>query len=76
LEKDTIQRKKHQKFGKIDFGNQYEALKTKKTVVVIGYNDKYIIVHDPTDKDNVKILKEDFFKQWENAYKQAITLNN
>ena len=24
-----IQKKKHQKFGKTDFGNQYEALKTK-----------------------------------------------
>ena len=32
-----IQKKKHQKFGKTDFGNQYEALKTKKTVVVIYY---------------------------------------
>ena len=71
-----ILKKKLLKYGKIDFGNEYEALKTKKTVVVIGYNDKYIIVHDPTDKDNVKITKEDFFKQWENAYKQAITLNN
>jgi len=69
-------KKKLLKYGKIDFGNEYEALKTKKTVVVIGYNDKYIIVHDPTDKDNVKITKEDFFKQWESAYKQAITLNN
>lgn len=69
-------KKKLLKYGKIDFGNEYEALKTKKTVVVIGYNDKYIITHDPTDKDNVKITKEDFFKQWENAYKQAITLNN
>ena len=56
-------KKKLLKYGKIDFGNEYEALKTKKTVVVIGYNDKYIIVHDPTDKDNVKITKEDFFKQ-------------
>ena len=28
-----IQKKKHQKLGKTDFGNQYEALKTKKTVV-------------------------------------------
>lgn len=71
-----IQKKKLLKYGKINFGNEYEALKTKKTVVVIGYNDKYIIVHDPTDKDNVKITKEDFFKQWENAYKQAITLSN
>ena len=71
-----ILKKKLLKYGKIDFGNEYEALKTKKTVVVIGYNDKYIIVHDPTDKDNVKITKEDFFKQWESAYKQAITLNN
>ena len=71
-----ILKKKLLKYGKIDFGNEYEALKTKKTVVVIGYNDKYIIEHDPTDKDNVKITKEDFFKQWENAYKQAITLNN
>lgn len=69
-------KKKFLKYGKIDFGNEYEALKTKKTVVVIGYNDKYIIAHDPTDKDNMKITKEDFFKQWENAYKQAITLNN
>ena len=69
-------KKKLLKYGKIDFGNEYETLKTKKTVVVIGYNDKYIIVHDPTDKDNVKITKEDFFKQWESAYKQAITLNN
>ena len=69
-------KKKLLKYGKIDFGNEYEALKTKKTVVVIGYNDKYIIVHDPTDKDNVKITKEDFFKQWQSAYKQAITLNN
>ena len=69
-------KKKLLKYGKIDFGNEYEALKTKKTVVVIGYNDKYIIVHDPTDKDNLKITKEDFFKQWESAYKQAITLNN
>ena len=71
-----ILKKKLLKYGKIDFGNEYEALKTKKTVVVIGYNDKYIIANDPTDKDNVKITKEDFFKQWENAYKQAITLNN
>ena len=71
-----ILKKKLLKYGKIDFGNEYEALKTKKTVVVIGYNDKYIIAQDPTDKDNVKITKEDFFKQWENAYKQAITLNN
>ena len=76
MEKNTIQRKKHQKFGKIDFGNQYEALKTKKTVVVIGYNDKYIIVDDPTESDNIKITKEEFFKKWENAYKQAITLND
>ena len=71
-----ILKKKLLKYGKIDFGNEYEALKTKKTVVAIGYNDKYIIAHDHTDKDNVKITKEDFFKQWENAYKQAITLNN
>ena len=71
-----ILKKKLLKYGKIDFGNEYEALKTKKTVVVIGYNDKYIIAYDPTDKDNVKITKEDFFKQWGNAYKQAITLNN
>lgn len=71
-----ILKKKLLKYGKIDFGNEYEALKTKKTVVVIGYNDKYIIAHDPTAKDNVKITKEDFLKQWENAYKQAITLSN
>ena len=71
-----ILKKKLLKYGKIDFGNEYEALKTKKTVVVIGYNDKYIIAHDPRDKDNVKITKENFFKQWENAYKQAITLSN
>ena len=50
-----ILKKKFLKYGKIDFGNEYEALKTKKTVVVIGYNDKYIIAHDPTDKDNVKM---------------------
>ena len=71
-----ILKKKHQRFGKTDFGNQYEALKTKKTVVVIGYNDKYIIVDDPTESDNIKITKEEFFKKWENSYKQAITLND
>ena len=71
-----IQKKKLLKYGKIDFGNEYEALKSKKTVVVIGYNDKYIIVDDPTDSDNIKITKEEFFKKWENAYKQAITLND
>ena len=71
-----ILKKKHQNFGKTDFCNQYEALKTKKTVVVIGYNDKYIIVDDPTESDNIKITKEEFFKKWENAYKQAITLND
>ena len=26
-------KKKHLLFGKIDFGNEYEALKTKKTVL-------------------------------------------
>ena len=57
-------KKKHLLFGKIDFGNEYEALKKKKTIVVIGYND------------NIKIPKEEFFTKWENAYKQAITLNN
>ena len=69
-------KKKHLLFVKIDFGNEYEALKKKKTIVVIGYNDKYIIAHDPIDKDNIKIPKEEFFTKWENAYKQAITLNN
>ena len=71
-----ILKKKKQQFGKINFGNEYEALKSKKTVVVIGYNDKYIIVDDPTDSDNIKITKEEFFKKWENAYKQAITLSD
>ena len=51
-------KKKHLLFGKIDFGNEYEALKKKKTIVVIGYNDKYIIAHDPIDNDNIKIPKE------------------
>ena len=69
-------KKKSQQFGKINCGNEYEALKSKKTVVVIGYNDKYIIVDDPTESDNIKITKEEFFKKWENAYKQAITLND
>lgn len=71
-----ILKKKNQQFGKINYGNEYEALKSKKTVVVIGYNDKYIIVDDPTESDNIKITKEEFFKKWENAYKQAITLND
>ena len=52
-------KKKNQQFGKINYGNEYEALKSKKTVVVIGYNDKYIIVDDPTESDNIKITKEE-----------------
>lgn len=57
-----------------DKSGSYEKLTGEHCMVLIGYDDENVYLNDPIAGENVTQTKEQFFKNWDILYRQAITI--
>lgn len=55
---------------------EYRELKGLTTLVLVGYDDKYIYTHNPDTGKYQKCLKEIFWDNWEKTERQAVLIGN
>lgn len=58
-----------------DGSGSFTKLKGEHCAVLIGYDDEYVYLNDPSAGKNVKQPKSKFFSNWNQLYCQAIIIN-
>lgn len=58
-----------------DGSGSFTKLKGEHCAVLIGYDDEYVYLHDPSAGKDVKQPRGKFFSNWNALYKQAIIIN-
>lgn len=57
-----------------DGSGKFEEIIGEHCFVLIGYDDKYVYLNDPSMGQNVKQPRDKFISNWRKLYSQAIVI--